>query len=478
MNDVEVSNKTLTLRLSVRNDTIFWFLWQASALKDYMQPISEEKEPFEQSSLSRATIDFLTDQQLFLATISRDNHIPGTALIEAREISYNLIRLLGEYLYTTLFKGQIHARLTAMLKDQELNLLRIELEFEDERLASWPWEYLYRPWDKTHGSGLFLAEITSLVLNRKFPFVTVPQKLATPKPVRVLVIVSSPKNLARVAYDKVINTITELQAKGVVKLHTLIEEFEFSATYQSIVTRKNVRNTIQEFRPHFIHFIGHSRRTDRGGQVAFVKEDGEADWVSEAGFASIVDSYKDLKLVFLQACESNPENTLLGPYNVLGMARELAQSAIPAVVAMQYNVESEIANVFASDFYKALADGRPVDLAVKAGRNAIKYELPGEWGERHAFVLPVLYLSGYESIFAPEELLQKASTTRPISSSTVLSSFSAGDAKCPKCHAAAPLGKKFCGKCGLRFVCQHCNTRLTNPLGKFCNECGRPINAQ
>ncbi len=483
----DIDSNIQILKLSVKNAEISWSLSYVGIQQDYTKRRQHgEGIPLNLSPLEQSTIELLIEQLEFLADIIRNTNKPkATFTEEARSILYNLIRVLGNRLYKCLFRENIHFWLTSVLTTEDLNLLRIELEFEDERLASWPWEYLHGPSDKNSTIDCFLAEKTQLVLNRKFSSEILPIKLNTK--LKVLLIVSRPKDLPRVICNKVIDTIRNLQDNNLVELRELIEKEQKDklGNDEVVVTRKNVRKQVEEFRPHIIHFIGHGQHTNQGGQVAFVQEGWEKDWVSETDFALLVEGYKDLKLVFLQACESASSKHY---DNVSGMARKLAQNAIPAVVAMQYRVLNNIANVFASAFYQALAEGKAVDLAVKAGRNAIRLELPGEWEARHAFGLPVLYLSSYESMIQKRDLQKlkkglssKGSSPMPVGSNAPLPvTVDYTSAQCPVCGNTAHVGTKFCGSCGDKFIfiCQFCKEQQKRPINTFCDNCGRLFKCQ
>ncbi len=449
------------LELETNEDDIKWNFSQGTALSNQITRLANGHEDLELSFLTRETIDFLVSQLQLLANISRTGHDD----MQKEEISSmldRLIKILGMHLYKVLFKGRIQDKLEAALNRGDLDLLRVELELEQNRkLASWPWEYLYRPLDEANGDGEFLARSTQLVLNRRL---YVDRPIGTPQPVKVLLVVSRPQteDLGEVQCEPVLSEIRKLQKKNVVELHDLVEMVEFSGTYQPTVTRQKFGRAIIEFSPHIIHFIGHGRWTHEGGQVAFVKGGGEPDWVNDEEVANQVARCKDLKLVFLQACESA---RVAPPYG-MSMAMRLAHRNIPAVVAMQDEVENETASTFACSFYEALARGLSVDQAVKEGREAVN-----NLGYlHHAFGVPVLYLSSYESLIIQEK------TPDPQASDLLRDPSSRFS--CPQCNTVVAGASKVCSECGLHFYCRFCNARLDNPQGKFCNDCGERIRCE
>lgn len=105
---------------------------------------------------------------------------------------------------------------------------------------------------------------------------------------------------------------------------------------------------------------------------------------------------RTLRLVILNACKgarASPGD----PFN--GLAQRLIQERIPAVIAMQFAISDSAAIDFAGEFYRALADGLPVDGSLAWARKAIR--LKGnklEWGT------PVLFLrSDHGRIFTIEK---------------------------------------------------------------------------
>ncbi len=73
----------------------------------------------------------------------------------------------------------------------------------------------------------------------------------------------------------------------------------------------------------------------------------------------------------------------------------LSKRGIPAVVAMQYSVIDDVATKFAYNFYRAIASGKPVDIALNEARIVMKNL---ENGNGLDFATPVLYLSDYNCV--------------------------------------------------------------------------------
>jgi hypothetical protein len=58
-------------------------------------------------------------------------------------------------------------------------------------------------------------------------------------------------------------------------------------------------------------------------------------------------------------------------YPFAGLAQEVVRKGIPAVVAMQFAISDDAAVTFAREYYRAIADGYPVDAAFGEARKAV-----------------------------------------------------------------------------------------------------------
>src|SRR5262249_51914511 len=91
-----------------------------------------------------------------------------------------------------------------------------------------------------------------------------------------------------------------------------------------------------------------------------------------------------VRLIVLDACESGQLAT--EPFR--SMAPALIRGQIPAVIAMQFNVPDASSRAFAGEFYRALAEGFPIDACVTEGRKAVMGAVglgQPDWG------IPVVY---------------------------------------------------------------------------------------
>ena len=305
----------------------------------------------------------------------------------------NEFEVLGSNLYSVLFDNDIGKALTKLLSGGDNDLLRVELEFEKDgtylrELASWPWEYLFCP---ALEALTFLSETTKLVLTRHLKLNQKVRKLLVDKsPIKVLFVSASPdldkpdgKELNPIQYTSVYNELKALENTKKIIVHDLItlhEKYDkerFSGEYVLKATFDGFINIVTAEKPHVIHFIGHGRMSDDNGQsqgqIAFMASDFTADWVNAGELATkLIGIDPPPRLVFLQACESG----LTNPYDpylaISSVAERLVYRNIPAVVAMQSEIENQIANVFAKAFYGALFNAKSsVDAAMQIGRTKV-----------------------------------------------------------------------------------------------------------
>ena len=304
---------------------------------------------------------------------------------------------LGRNLWKVLLDNKAGALLLNELKNPNLDLLRVELEFADgqQTLSRWPWEYLYIPANAgIPGSADFLAGRVSLVLTRRLALEGW-RPLSVDTKLKVLFVAARPNDVGPVGYERVLEVLQELEAQGLIELNALVDavgpdnKIEVTGPdWLPKASRDNFNGLLAGWGPHVVHFIGHGKCEAEASFIAFVDQAANADWFKEDELRLV--NNKSVRLVFLQACET--AMPLADPYHAMfGFARRVAGAGIPAVIGMQYRVTNRVAETFAKNFYKALADHETVDVAVKNARMAVMAlkPVPGEAGR--PFGLPVLY---------------------------------------------------------------------------------------
>jgi hypothetical protein len=136
---------------------------------------------------------------------------------------------------------------------------------------------------------------------------------------------------------------------------------------------------------HVWHFVGHGSFSPDGRTARLVFEDDSGGKQTlGATELQIFLNRSSIRLVVLDACESG--SIAVEPFRSIAPA--LIRAQIPAVVAMQFNAPEDSTQAFASEFYRALAEGLPIDACVTEGRKAVMsvagFGSP-DWG------IPVVY---------------------------------------------------------------------------------------
>jgi len=283
----------------------------------------------------------------------------------------------GGRLFQAVFGGEVRGCLRSSMDeaDRQGAGLRIRLRLaEVPELADLPWEYLYNP---ALNRFLVLSIETPIVRYLDLPERI--QPLAVKPPLKVLVMISSPRDYPPLdvegEWEKLSEALDDLEQRRLVTLERLEE-----ATLTALQRR------FRRGGYHIFHFIGHGSFDEQAQDGVLLLEDerGRGRSVSGQYLGTLMHDERTLRLAILNACEG-ARTSRSDPFS--GTAQSLVQQGIPAVIAMQFEITDEAAITLAHEFYAALADGYPVDAALAEARKAIfARENDVEWGT------PVLYM--------------------------------------------------------------------------------------
>ena len=301
------------------------------------------------------------------------------------------LRALGAALMAWLFRGpvlQLYRTSLARLGPEEG--MRVRLRIEPAELHGIPWECCYDTQQE-----VFLAQDLRTPFVRYLLGTFNRSKLADAR-LKVLVAVASPRGLpplhAEDEYARIEDALDELGGR--------VEICRTAATLDGL------QDALRRG-PNVLHFIGHGGfDPDAGGYI--VVDDGQGG--PQMADAEVLAGYlrgSSVRLAILNACESartDPTDSFAG------VVPRLVQAGLPAVIAMQTFLTDEAAVKFARAFYRALADGWPLDAAVTASRQALFGHSP----ESSIWSIPVLYLSAPDGIlWEAEEMSPTANVASP-----------------------------------------------------------------
>jgi hypothetical protein len=305
-----------------------------------------------------------------------DNLQATLCRLEAGDTDEALLMDLGRRLFDGLFVDGINSVFRASLGQARGRGkgLRIRLRLEPPELAALPWEYLYDPQEDR-----FLAISPETPLVRYVPMSGSVRPTTVSPPLRVLVVISNPSDVAplEVEQEKEIieAALAEWVDQGLVQLQ-LVER----------ATVSEISKAMRRFRPHVFHFIGHGQYRNDRAHVMLENDDGHARPVGERDFREFFLGISEARLVVLNACQTA---TTSSARPLAGVSPRILQRNLSAVVAMQYPILDSSAIDFSREFYHCLASSYPVDAAIAETRKGIYLGMGSgarDWG------IPILFL--------------------------------------------------------------------------------------
>lgn len=270
---------------------------------------------------------------------------------------FDEFELLGKYLYEAIFSDLGDLFKNSYKKAQEERKpLVVQLGFEvDDRLADWPWEYLYSPDEKG-----FLVTDLGLVVSRYVSHNEESKRPQLNSPLRVLVVTSClDQHLtgARQIYQKI---------QGLVN-----DGISIDSHIRELLTFNTFFDELNKLKPHVVHFIGYSRLKDNGKETEIGLFNGNDEksihWMSDGEFISLWvnrDKTKMPPLVFLHLWKTSN-------YDIARIAFKLSKEAGIPVVATHQPIDDTVAKDFCRAFYRKLAEGQSIPAAVQDGRKQI-----------------------------------------------------------------------------------------------------------
>lgn len=357
------------------------------------------------------------------ATLDDDSYFSGGELLIPEE---ELLKLdldlqpygarLGQCLFTEpILRGLKTAYATVSSEASSQMRLRLLIEPSASHLHAYPWERLLVEWE---GASIPLAASTLVPFSRYIPLEQGRQDPIEERPIRMLLAVSNP---IRLPFDlehidveaqlrsltAELSSIPDLQITVLPGRTPLSDEYtkELIESGCNILAGPTKLTALMEAAGgnHIVHLLSHgtfrgtSKSTSKGSTASLFLEgdDGDCDIVDDTAIAGgIAKLAAKPKLIYLSACDSANQ----GDANItnqgdtgakvarpmVGLAPKLIQAGVPAVIAMQTQVEIETARKLAASFYSKLMEYGEVDWALSEARSDISDGT--EWW------IPVLFL--------------------------------------------------------------------------------------
>lgn len=274
--------------------------------------------------------------------------------LAALDISEAELATIGRMLFESLFDGrvrEVYDRSRGGLRSGQALRLVFNVAAGEREVGALPWEFLHDPdWGPL---GLQNASIV-----RYLPQPSAMPTLKTPLPLRVLLsgAATPPKPDIERELGEVHQALADLERRDLVQI----------AVEPHLTPQKLQALLRQDF--HVWHFVGHGGfdREDASGRLYFEDATGDIEAISATQLGLLLNG-SGLRLIVLDACKS----ARLSTYPFHSVAPALIRAQIPAVIAMQFSVPQEATRAFAGEFYRALAQGFPIDACVTEGRRSV-----------------------------------------------------------------------------------------------------------
>ncbi|GIE35409.1 hypothetical protein Ait01nite_084540 [Actinoplanes italicus] len=167
--------------------------------------------------------------------------------------------------------------------------------------------------------------------------------------IRILMLAANPQPGARLAIDEEAREITE-------KLRLSQDRDDFDLITRWAVRPADLLQSLNEHRPHIVHFSGHGTTT---GEIMLAAADRGPQQVSPEALAAVFRATPDnTRVVLLNACYSAVQAQAIGTY-------------IDFIIGMQAPINDRSATIFAAAFYSALGFGRSLRQAFEQGVAAL-----------------------------------------------------------------------------------------------------------
>jgi hypothetical protein len=221
-----------------------------------------------------------------------------------------------------------------------------------------PWEWL------NDGADRLIAAMDAVRLVRVLPTLYPAPPLTVTPPVRVLLILTNPKDerLLNPGVETAVVT-SGLRQPGPYQLEQLFEP------------RPEALAQALQRQPHIVHYVGHAGISRGSGNLILHDERDGTRWLSAAELARLLPT--SVRLVCLSTCVT-AENYQVG--GLVRVAHATSEVALPTAVVNQYALTEPGATAFWREFYPALIthDGDVVE-AFHAARMAARREPLDTW---------------------------------------------------------------------------------------------------
>jgi hypothetical protein len=222
-----------------------------------------------------------------------------------------------------------------------------------------PWEWI------NDDTGQPLAATDSVRFVRLVPTLYAAPALSVTPPVRVLVVLTNPKD------ERLLNPSVEIDV--ITAGLRMDDRYRFNVLMEPRLEK--LREALESSPPHIVHYVGHSGISGAMGNLILHDYQEGTRWLPASEFARILPS--SVRLLCLSTCVTTQN------YQVGGLAKFAhcaSEIQLPTTIANQYALTETGARFFWQRFYPALAeyDGNAVD-AFHSARRAVFTQKLDTW---------------------------------------------------------------------------------------------------
>ena len=304
-------------------------------------------------------------------TLERPDPFPSLlAAAQQRSLDATEAQEVGSGLFDALLPGPIRERYReslGMVRERGARLV-ISFRCDVPDIAAVPWEFLYDPVEAR-----FLAASLETSFARYVPLPARQRTVTVRPPLRLLLVASAPAGLPPLDVDGELSRIRSV-------LRPLQEAGQLEVRLLQHATPESLREDLA-WGPHLLHVVCHGQRGSDGiGELVLEDKYGDPLVLSAADLASLLNE-TEVRCLVLMACHTasggGPGG---GPFSGLGPA--LVRAGVASVVTLQQELPDKAAVEFSTAFYRAIADGQSVGVAINVARRDMRAaggQQRGEW---------------------------------------------------------------------------------------------------
>jgi len=163
---------------------------------------------------------------------------------------------------------------------------------------------------------------------------------------RILLLTSNPKDLPQLNLNGHIDLIQKILDNSKSDLYNV---------RHYTANQKNIKIGLQDFKPHYVHFIGHG--DDEG--LYLENEDGNSELLPNDAIVSLFEYNNTTKCVLLMSCYTEKVSDMIGNY-------------VQYVIGMKKEIYPTTGDRFSEGFYNSLVRGETIERSFDSGRTTIQ----------------------------------------------------------------------------------------------------------